>query len=416
MNINPSPLNSVASTPVKGFVSHSPSSNTDYPEDLSLESSGQNAPSAMTSSYQPIQSQSSQQRYNKHPHNVTYDPQIHTSNKPPYSFSCLIFMAIEDSVQKALPVKDIYAWILDHFPYFKNAPTGWKNSVRHNLSLNKCFQKVEKAPNLGKGSLWTVDPQYKPNLIQALSRSPLHPCTSAEQGSSTKTVQGTPEKPAVYRLPNPDLFPYLSKKLAATEMNHDAVKVKVEQEGVDSKEPLNEADAAAVMLSLKNGTSNHRREGGKCTWQVITTSPSQDHTYSAAENGLDYRMNKPAAAVAGAEPEDDRLAKSRICRKIDFEDEEERKIQEGAETLLNLANITMKRRNIDFLNSIEQDNKKMKFATQTAQTSEPPVEKTAPFKPRLLRTKKKNLKQKVLLNNNVDEWVKHRREIENRNR
>jgi hypothetical protein len=54
-------------------------------------------------------------------------------------------MAIEDSVQKALPVKEIYAWIIQHFPYFKTAPTGWKNSVRHNLSLNKCFQKVEKA-------------------------------------------------------------------------------------------------------------------------------------------------------------------------------------------------------------------------------------------------------------------------------
>jgi hypothetical protein len=55
-------------------------------------------------------------------------------------------MAIEDSPQRALPVKEIYAWILEHFPYFKNAPTGWKNSVRHNLSLNKCFRKVEKAP------------------------------------------------------------------------------------------------------------------------------------------------------------------------------------------------------------------------------------------------------------------------------
>jgi forkhead box protein N len=54
-------------------------------------------------------------------------------------------MAIEDSMQKALPVKEIYAWIIQHFPYFKTAPTGWKNSVRHNLSLNKCFQKVEKA-------------------------------------------------------------------------------------------------------------------------------------------------------------------------------------------------------------------------------------------------------------------------------
>lgn len=55
-------------------------------------------------------------------------------------------MAIEDSPVKALPVKEVYAWILEHFPYFRNAPTGWKNSVRHNLSLNKCFRKVEKAP------------------------------------------------------------------------------------------------------------------------------------------------------------------------------------------------------------------------------------------------------------------------------
>jgi forkhead box protein N len=111
-------------------------------------------------------------------------------------------MAIEDSLQKALPVKEIYAWIIQHFPYFKTAPTGWKNSVRHNLSLNKCFQKVEKAAvssastttddlllnettlhlqNLGKGSLWMVEPQYRPNLIQALTRSPFHPCSTWEK-------------------------------------------------------------------------------------------------------------------------------------------------------------------------------------------------------------------------------------------
>lgn len=59
-------------------------------------------------------------------------------------------MAIEDSQAKALPVKEIYMWIVSHFPYFRDAPTGWKNSVRHNLSLNKCFQKLEKAPVSGK--------------------------------------------------------------------------------------------------------------------------------------------------------------------------------------------------------------------------------------------------------------------------
>lgn len=78
--------------------------------------------------------------------NMPYDPFIHTNNKPPLSFSSLIFLAIEDAKEKALPVKEIYAWIVQHYPYFKSAPTGWKNSVRHNLSLNKCFQKVEKAP------------------------------------------------------------------------------------------------------------------------------------------------------------------------------------------------------------------------------------------------------------------------------
>lgn len=82
----------------------------------------------------------------KHPQNMPYDPFVHTNNKPPLSFSSLIFLAIEDAKEKALPVKEIYQWIIQHYPYFKTAPTGWKNSVRHNLSLNKCFQKVEKAP------------------------------------------------------------------------------------------------------------------------------------------------------------------------------------------------------------------------------------------------------------------------------
>lgn len=99
-------------------------------------------------------------------------------SKPPYSFSSLIFMAIEEAPMKRLPVKDIYSWIMEHFPYFRDARLGWKNSVRHNLSLNKCFKKVdkEKSQNLGKGSLWTVDPDHRPTLLQALKKMPsFHP-------------------------------------------------------------------------------------------------------------------------------------------------------------------------------------------------------------------------------------------------
>ncbi|XP_038140981.1 forkhead box protein N3-like [Cyprinodon tularosa] len=116
-----------------------------------------------------------------------YDLAAGANRKPPYSFSCLIFMAIEDAPNKRLPVKDIYGWILEHFPYFANAPTGWKNSVRHNLSLNKCFKKVDKdrSQSIGKGSLWSIDPEYRHNLIQALKKTPYHPYSPSLATPST---------------------------------------------------------------------------------------------------------------------------------------------------------------------------------------------------------------------------------------
>uniref|UniRef100_K7GDS1 Forkhead box N2 n=1 Tax=Pelodiscus sinensis TaxID=13735 RepID=K7GDS1_PELSI len=81
------------------------------------------------------------------------------TSKPPYSFSLLIYMAIEHSPNKSLLVKEIYSWILEHFPYFATAPTGWKNSIRHNLSLNKCFQKVERSHEKGEWEGSLVSPR-----------------------------------------------------------------------------------------------------------------------------------------------------------------------------------------------------------------------------------------------------------------
>ncbi len=66
------------------------------------------------------------------------------SSKPPYSFSSLIFMAIEDSHDKRLPVKGIYEWIVNNFPYYRTASGGWRNSVRHNLSLSKSFRRIQR--------------------------------------------------------------------------------------------------------------------------------------------------------------------------------------------------------------------------------------------------------------------------------
>ncbi|XP_029886925.1 forkhead box protein O3 [Aquila chrysaetos chrysaetos] len=78
------------------------------------------------------------------------------------SYADLITRAIESSPEKRLTLSQIYDWMVRCVPYFKdkgdsNSSAGWKNSIRHNLSLHSRFVRVQNE-GTGKSSWWMINP------------------------------------------------------------------------------------------------------------------------------------------------------------------------------------------------------------------------------------------------------------------
>uniref|UniRef100_UPI00358F544D forkhead box protein P1-like n=1 Tax=Myxine glutinosa TaxID=7769 RepID=UPI00358F544D len=73
--------------------------------------------------------------------------------RPPFTYAALIRQAILETPDRQMTLNEIYNWFTRTFAYFRRNAATWKNAVRHNLSLHKCFVRVENV----KGAVWTVD-------------------------------------------------------------------------------------------------------------------------------------------------------------------------------------------------------------------------------------------------------------------
>ncbi|XP_036378043.1 forkhead box protein Q1b [Megalops cyprinoides] len=92
--------------------------------------------------------------------------------KPPYSYIALIAMAIRDSTTGRLTLAEINDYLMKKFPFFRGSYTGWRNSVRHNLSLNDCFLKVLRDPSRpwGKDNYWMLNPHSEYTFADGVFR------------------------------------------------------------------------------------------------------------------------------------------------------------------------------------------------------------------------------------------------------
>uniref|UniRef100_A0A1X7SG41 Fork-head domain-containing protein n=2 Tax=Amphimedon queenslandica TaxID=400682 RepID=A0A1X7SG41_AMPQE len=87
--------------------------------------------------------------------------------KPPFSYAQLIVQALLASSDRKQTLSNIYQFISDKYPYYRLEDKGWKNSIRHNLSLNQYFMKAPREREglgFGKGGYWCMHPDYEDKL------------------------------------------------------------------------------------------------------------------------------------------------------------------------------------------------------------------------------------------------------------
>ncbi|XP_019906430.2 forkhead box protein J1-B-like isoform X2 [Esox lucius] len=112
--------------------------------------------------------------------------------KPPYSYATMICMAMRASKQNKITLSAIYNWIKENFCYYRHAEPSWQNSIRHNLSLNKCFVKVPRRKDEpGKGGFWQIDSQHADLSVDGVFRRRRMPATHFYTQKNSKNHQSS---------------------------------------------------------------------------------------------------------------------------------------------------------------------------------------------------------------------------------
>ncbi|KAF9906670.1 hypothetical protein EC991_000395 [Linnemannia zychae] len=92
--------------------------------------------------------------------------------RPNESYSTIIIKAIRNSPLQRLKLSEIYDYVHREIPTMDGNDKGWQNTVRHNLSHNKCFRRIViKDEDLPSGSAEDDDGESKQSTSTSTGKS-----------------------------------------------------------------------------------------------------------------------------------------------------------------------------------------------------------------------------------------------------
>ncbi|WWC68838.1 uncharacterized protein I206_102773 [Kwoniella pini CBS 10737] len=112
--------------------------------------------------------------------------------KPTQTFATIIHRSLQFLPRGRGTLGEVCNWVAGEWEWFRlNVDSGWQNSIRHNLSLNKAFLKVPRIPEddpESKGSVWIIDPEEGPLFEEKQKRD------AQKSASKDKNAESRREK------------------------------------------------------------------------------------------------------------------------------------------------------------------------------------------------------------------------------